>query len=439
MEKYFSKLEKLNENNRVLLLTHTDMDGAGAAVLLKSIYRDKVDVLHCSNDVMSRMIRDRATDPDTAKEYDFMIVSDISCSEEDAEYLDKHKQVNLVLLDHHQTAVDLNRFSWACVQPLLLKGSYRDTALYGTGVVPVHSSGTSLVYDYLEYCGLTSKLRNPELAMLFVYMVAAYDTWDWVNVFGGDRHFRDLQTLFMQYGIEEFENVFWKRISDSRRRLNLYSDTDILLLRIAKNKKKYFLKEKVANRIRRGNITLSGRTYSFTYCDVNENMPDVFEYMIKNYDVDLHIVDYGSGLSFRTSRKDINIGHIVKEFGGGGHPGAGGVKIPLEKRKEMLEKVMKADMTFTTKEMHFLGGDGRHFIGGVNYIISDDKTIYSECPVPPGASEEYGYLTMKNAIIREMQARGLSANALEWFYDDDSKLDPDASADCEVFVDIDCD
>lgn len=341
MEQYFSKLAKVNENNRVLLLTHTDMDGSGAAVLLKSIFRDKVDVLHCSNDVMSRMIRDRATDLDTAKEYDFMIVSDISCSEEDAEYIDKHKQVNLVLLDHHQTADSLNRFSWACVQPLLLNGSYRDTALYGTGVVPVHSSGTSLVYDYLEYCGLTSKLRNPELAMLFVFMVAAYDTWDWVNVFGGDRHFRDLQTLFLQYGIEEFENVFWKKISDSRRGLNLYSDTDLLLLRIAENKKKNFLKGKVANRIRKGNITLSGRTYTFTYCDVNENMPDVFEYMMENYDVDLHMIDYGSGLSFRTSRKDINIGHIVKEFGGGGHLGAGGVKIPLKQRVETLKRVMK--------------------------------------------------------------------------------------------------
>ena len=90
-----------------------------------------------------------------------------------------------------------------------------------------------------------------------------------------------------------------------------------------------------------GNITLSGRTYSFAYCDVNENMPDVFEYMIKNYDVDLHIIDYDSGLSFRTSRKDINIGQITKEFGGGGHPGAGGVKIPLEQRVETLKRVMK--------------------------------------------------------------------------------------------------
>lgn len=341
MEQYFAKLAKVNENSRILLLTHTDLDGAGAAVLLKSFFRDGVDVIHCPNDMMSRMIRDKASDPDTAKEYDLMIVSDISCSEEDAEYVDKHKQVALVLLDHHQTAVGLNRFSWACVQPLLLKGSYRDSILYETGAVSVHSSGTSLVYDYMEYCGLTRKFRNPELAKRFVFMVAAYDTWDWVNVFGGDKYFRILQTLFEQYGIELFESVFWKRISNSRRGLNLYSDTDSLLLRIAENKKKYFLKEKVANRIRGGNTTLCGRTYSFAYCSINENIPDVFEYMMENYDVDLHIVDYGSGLSFRTRRKDINLGQITKEFGGGGHPGAGGVKIPLEQRVETLKRVMK--------------------------------------------------------------------------------------------------
>ena len=169
MEQYFAKLAKVNENSRIL--THTDLDGAGAAVLLKSFFRDGVDVIHCPNDMMSRMIRDKASDPDTAKEYDLMIVSDISCSEEDAEYVDKHKQVALVLLDHHQTAVGLNRFSWACVQPLLLKGSYRDSILYETGAVSVHSSGTSLVYDYMEYCGLTRKFRNPELAKRFGYRI----------------------------------------------------------------------------------------------------------------------------------------------------------------------------------------------------------------------------------------------------------------------------
>ena len=340
----FAGLKRVSENDRVLLLTHTDMDGAGPAVLLRNVF-GHVDVLHCSNAEVSRTIRNSATDPETAKNYDFLIVSDISCSEADAEVINRFKTINVVLLDHHQTAVELNRFPWACVQPELLQGSFRDDILYGTDKKPAHSSGTSLVYDYLEYCGLTDRLPNPELARYLVFLIAGYDTWDWVNVFGKDMRFRDLQTLFMQYGIDEFENVFAKRIADPDA-AELFSDTDRLLLRIAESKRKHFLEDIVVHRIRTGNIRFGERYYSFAYCSVSENMPDVFEYMRDSYDVDLHMIDYGSGVSFRTNRPDINAGEIVRRCGGGGHPGAGGVKIPLEKRKDMLEAVLDAAIYF---------------------------------------------------------------------------------------------
>ena len=89
------------------------------------------------------------------------------------------------------------------------------------------------------------------------------------------------------------------------------------------------------------------------------------------------------------------------------------------------------------KEMQFFGGEGRVFKGGVNYLISDDKTIYAECAVPEQATDDYGYLTMKKAIIRAMESEGLDADEIEWFYDDDRYLEEDADADCEVYVDID--
>ena len=53
--------------------------------------------------------------------------------------------------------------------------------------------------------------------------------------------------------------------------------------------------------------------------------------MKENYaDTDIYIINYGNGLSFRVTREDINIGQLVTLWGGGGHPGAAGVKIPGE-------------------------------------------------------------------------------------------------------------
>lgn len=341
----FATLKKLVLGCRVLLLTHTDMDGAGPAVILSILFGGRVDVIHCSNAEMSRIIREKATDPETAEKYDIILVADISCTEEDAEIIDRHKVVDVVLLDHHATALGLNRFRWACVRPELIPGSFRDTVLYGTEAKPVHSSGTSLVYDYIEYCGLADRLPNPELAKYLVFLIAGYDTWDWVNVFGKDQRFRDLQTLFMQYGIEKFETAFAERLSDLAAEA-LFNDTDRLLLRIAESKRKHFLEEVVRNRIHTGNIRIGERYYSLAYCTVSENMPDVFEYMRANYDVDICMIDFGTGVSMRTDKSDVNIAEIVKRVGGGGHPGAGGVRIPSEKRQALLEDVLDASIYF---------------------------------------------------------------------------------------------
>jgi oligoribonuclease NrnB/cAMP/cGMP phosphodiesterase (DHH superfamily) len=242
------------------------------------------------------------------------------------------------------TALGLNKFSWACIQPDLIPESFRDAVLYGTESRPVHSSGTSLVYDYLEYCGYANKFPNRELAKYLTFLIAGYDTWDWVNVFEKDQRFRDLQTLFMQYGIEEFETAFTERISDPEAAV--FNDTDQMLLRIAQSKRKHFLEEVVAHRIRTGNIRIEERYYSLAYCTVSENMPDVFEYMRANYDVDICMIDYGTGVSMRTNKPDVSIAEIAKRVGGGGHPGAGGVRIPFEKRQTLLEDVLKASIYF---------------------------------------------------------------------------------------------
>ena len=87
-------------------------------------------------------------------------------------------------------------------------------------------------------------------------------------------------------------------------------------------------------------------------------------------------------------------------------------------------------------EMQFFGGEGRRF-KSVNYMIckDGDVSIYAEVEVPENASEDYGYLTMKDEILRRLPED--VANSIVWFYDNDDCLEDDARADCDVFVDID--
>lgn len=93
----------------------------------------------------------------------------------------------------------------------------------------------------------------------------------------------------------------------------------------------------------------------------------------------------------------------------------------VKEEKAEEEKSMK---------MQFEAGEGRHFGGEVNYIFGNG--VYAEIEVPEGASEDYGYLTMKQAIMK----RCPDLNA-EWQYDGQEQfLAPDAAADADVYVDI---
>lgn len=81
------------------------------------------------------------------------------------------------------------------------------------------------------------------------------------------------------------------------------------------------------------------------------------------------------------------------------------------------------------ERMQFEAGEGRHFQGGVNFIQGNG--IYAEIEVPEGASEDYGYISMKQAIISQYP----EAAGFDWWYDgQEDKLAADASADVEVYT-----
>lgn len=59
-----------------------------------------------------------------------------------------------------------------------------------------------------------------------------------------------------------------------------------------------------------------------------------------------------------------------------------------------------------------------------NTLHSMDNSIRATVPVPEGASEDYGYLAMKNAILAAYHG----AESLEFWYDGQEQyLDPDAA------------
>jgi len=83
-------------------------------------------------------------------------------------------------------------------------------------------------------------------------------------------------------------------------------------------------------------------------------------------------------------------------------------------------------------------GEGRQLNGAVNYIWyrEDGYSLYAEIKVPEGASEDYGYLTLKQAIQKALEEKGVTTE-IEWWYDGQEQfLAPDATADGDVYCEV---
>ena len=91
-------------------------------------------------------------------------------------------------------------------------------------------------------------------------------------------------------------------------------------------------------------------------------------------------------------------------------------------------------------EIGFYAGESRHSADGVNYLLGGnfdaDEYIYAEAVLPDGDhSDDYGYLTMKAALVKALRQAGIDTSRFSFHYDGQEQyLEQDASADCEVRI-----
>jgi oligoribonuclease NrnB/cAMP/cGMP phosphodiesterase (DHH superfamily) len=338
----FSKLRIPKPADKILLLTHTDLDGSGPVVLLRKVFKD-LTVKHCSNNTMSFDIKNAVCNPEVNEDYDFIFVTDISCNEADAEKINSNSHHDrLILLDHHPTATHLNQYSWACVQVAPFEDSYR-MEYYPEGA-DAHTSATSLVFDYLEYAGYVSEddYRTERLREI-VHIIASYDTWDWHTVFDDREICQTLDKLFDIYGAKRMENKLYDYIWCDFIHPDLITETDQLFLDVEADKVAAYVDS--LQKFKTGNLQMNGRYYSIVFCSSSSYLMETFERMEELCpDYDLYCVNYGTGLSIRSRRDDIHVGELMKSVGGGGHAGAGGVKIPVDLLNSVMEQTLGATL-----------------------------------------------------------------------------------------------
>lgn len=353
MRDAFASFPKLKSHSKILLLTHTDLDGEGAAILFKFILgHDNVDVIRCKNATMSFDIAQTLSNEELMRKYNMVFATDISCNEKTAKYLNYTPCIDkFVLLDHHASASYLDKYPWACIQPEVFLDSYRYDSYQSYPDYTGHSCGTSLAYDYLEYCGLLTSFSTTTIQLIqqFVHMVVRWDTWEWVHLHNSQPEYNQLRLLYDTYGFETFSNRILQKLCHTASDVPtsmmdiLIDDTDRFVLSFTEQTIQNAIKD-MKHRVRTGTLRIPyHKEYSVVYLCTNQYINEAFDMMKENYpNQDLYICNYGSGLSFRTMT-DIDLSIFLSEFGGGGHPDAAGLQIPMEKRLELVSDLFHGE------------------------------------------------------------------------------------------------
>ena len=310
----------MSVRKKVLLLTHTDLDGYGCRVLAEFYFKGAIYDLDVKN------LDNHAVDTDTMAllfsrkmgEYDYVFMTDISISDEVAAMIDSALYSGNIkhfkLLDHHKTALGLNMYKWAQVQIEHEPGKL--------------ACGTSLFLEHLRQFDdrMTSRVN------IFAEMVREYDTWEWHNVYN-DIYPKHLNDLFIIYGGRRFvEHIsyYLERVYNS-----IFNSKEELVLDLEKERiDRYYRQKKKGVVIRQVDgfnlcIVHADKYHSESGMRLGEDFPEADIVVIMN------IGD--NKMSFRTAKPDVDVSEFAKQYGGGGHAQSSGAPV----NRTVIEKFLR--------------------------------------------------------------------------------------------------
>lgn len=281
------------------IFTHTDLDGVGCAVLAK-YYNADIEVEFCDYDNVNQKVSDFL---DNNIALGDLYITDISVSEEIAQRLDDN--TDFILLDHHPTALALNKYKCCTV-----KVEDEKTGL--------KTCGTELFYHWLiEY----EYIEKSKVLDRFVEVIRDYDTWRWAELGEKGIISKKINDLLYIYGRDNFMN--WCLGSLMSTTFPQLGYTENMLLDLRQEEIDRYVDKKNKEMFTQA---LCGKVSGFVFAsEFTSELGNRLCKMHPEIDFITIINVEDCTVSYRTIRDDIDLGKDVAElFGGGGHPKAAG-------------------------------------------------------------------------------------------------------------------
>lgn len=300
----------------IKLFTHTDLDGIGCAILAKLAPGEVVDIEYCNYDDINQKVEEYFN---SGSEYECHI-TDISVNEELASKIDNNNK-KYQLLDHHPTALRLNKFEWCNVQ-------------IENAETNIKTCGTEMYYRWLIDNGY---LNSSPTLNKFVELIRNYDTWRWSTLGNEGIICKQVNDLLYLYGRKKF--IDWCLTEIYEGSFPKLYESDELILEIKQKEIDDYVKAK-DKQLFIGD--LCGRTCGFVFADkYSSELGNKLCQMHPEFDF-VAIINMDGAVSYRTVRDDIDLGKDVAQvFGGGGHPKAAGSQISKEIQMEIIKKIFE--------------------------------------------------------------------------------------------------
>ena len=315
------------------IITHTDLDGVGAAVLGKLLWdSDDVTIIYSEAFEVDMHVEDILKEMTLR---DFLYIVDCAPSADMMDRLEEEPFMK-VLLDHHVAKFDVSKYPWAYVYP------------------ESGDSGTSLFYKYLQ-SPTSGKITGFDSAALiepfdvsvtydFVELVRKYDTWEWAKT--NDFKARDLNQLFFVMGASDFvEHCVMclqsgeAPLNDFAKQLIYYKDLEIQ--RYIKNKL-----EKVEY------MNIDGIKFGVVMAESYKSQ--LADAIMNNCGVSGAAIIGSEGVSLR-SKGNVDVSVIAQKFGGGGRLNTAGFGIDKEVRRRYISRIFgQAHITQQTTKMNLV-------------------------------------------------------------------------------------
>ncbi|MFJ1464397.1 radical SAM protein [Clostridioides difficile] len=300
---------------KVCLFKHIDMDGESSEIVLGLNNINVLKSVGCDYSNVDKLVLDFIN----KKEYlnfDMTYIVDISVSNEVAKKIDEvvKEGAKFKLIDHHKTALDLNKYFWAKVILFDRKGK--------------PTCGTKLLFE--DVFG-PSDLYFKELRY-FVELVQEWDTFSWTKT--NNLEAIRLNDLFEEMGSIDFIKSIIEKITNNKE---LFSEEENIKIDLKTKSRIDYFDEIGAKLVQRKmNLLKDEKQQEFNVgivsVDDRREISLLGHFLYTKFDkLDFIAIlnKLNNNVSLRTN-KNIDLSEIAKlNFNGGGHPSSAGCDLDI--------------------------------------------------------------------------------------------------------------